>query len=116
MGVVLLAKNHGNCGKMNQRIEKAKQSWNLSNEIWYNFMEVVDETVILAFIGLMDLRGLAGMCNYDVKYLYNALMGPQPFGAIMNKNRFQFLYACISVDLMIFLLVKHDGSTKGLLQ
>ena len=77
-------------------------------------MDVVDETEILAFIGLMYLRGLAGMCNHDVKYLYSALMGPQPFGATMSKNRFQVLYACIS--LMIFLLAKHDGSTTGLLQ
>ena len=61
-------------------------------------MDVVDETEILAFIGLMYLRGLAGMCNHDVKYLYSALMGPQPFGTTMSKNRFQFLYACISFD------------------
>ena len=61
-------------------------------------MDVVDETEILAFIGLMYLRGLAGMCNHDVKYLYSALMGPQPFGATMSKNQFQFLYACISFD------------------
>ena len=82
----------------NQRIEKAKQNLNLSSKTWYNFMDVVDETEILAFIGLMYLRGLALMCNHDVKYLYSALMDPQPFGATMSKNRFQFLYACISFD------------------
>ena len=83
----------------NQRIGKPKQSLNLSNKTWYNFMDVVDETEILAFIGLMYLRGLAGMYNHDVKYLYSALMGSQPFGATMSKNPFQFLYACISFDL-----------------
>ena len=41
-------------------------------------MDVVDETEILAFIWRMYLRGLAGMCNHNVKYLYSALMGPQP--------------------------------------
>ena len=60
----------------NQRIEKAKQNLNLSSKTWYNFMDAVDETEILAFIGLMYLRGLAGMCNHDVKYLYSVLMGP----------------------------------------
>ena len=73
-------------------------------------MDVVDETEILAFIGLMYLRGLAGMCNHDVKYLYSAPMGPQPFGAIMSKNRFHFLYACISFDDLSIrpLRWKHD--------
>ena len=51
----------------------------------------------------MYLCGLAGMCNHDVKYLYSALMGPQPFGATMSKNRFQFLYACISFDDLFYL-------------
>ena len=48
----------------NQPIEKAKQ--NLSSKTWYNFVDVVDKTEILAFIGLMHLHGLAGMCNHDV--------------------------------------------------
>ena len=61
-------------------------------------MDFVDETEILAFVGLMYLRGLAGMCNHDVKYLYSALMSSQLFGATMSKNQFQFLYACISLD------------------
>ena len=77
-------------------------------------MDAVDETEILAFIGLVYLRGLAGICNNYVKYLCSALMGPQPFGATMSKNRLQVLYACIS--LMIFLLAKHDGSTTDLQQ
>ena len=61
-------------------------------------MDVINETEILAFIGLMYLRDLAGMCNHDVKYLYSALMVLQPFGATLSKNRFQFLYAYISFD------------------
>ena len=28
--------------------------------------------------------------------LYHSLMGPQPFGAKMTKNRLEFLYSCIS--------------------
>ena len=44
----------------NQRIEKAKQNLNISSKTWYNFMDVIDKTEILAFIGLMYLRGLQG--------------------------------------------------------
>ena len=51
-------------------------------------MDVVDKTEILAFIGLMYLRGLAGMCNHGMKYLCSTLMRPQPFAATMSKNRF----------------------------
>ena len=58
-------------------------------------MDVVDETEILAFIGLIYLRGLAGIRNHNVEYFYSALMGTQPFGAAMSKTQFQFLYACI---------------------
>ena len=75
-------------------------------------MDVVDETEILAFIG--PGRGLAEMCNHDVKYLYSALMSPQPFGATMSKIDFSF--CTLAFPLMIFLLAKHDGSTTGLLQ
>ena len=99
MGVVLLAKNPRNCGNMYKpTYRKGKTKFKFKHQTWYNFMNVVDETEILAFIGLLYLRGLARMCNHDVKYLYSALMGPQRFGATMSKNRFQFLYACISFD------------------
>ena len=77
-------------------------------------MDFVDETEILAFAGLMYLRGLADMCNHDVKYLYSALMSPQLFGATMSKNQFHF--CTLVFPWIIFLLAKHDGSTTGLRQ
>ena len=54
MEVVLLTKNLENCNNStNQRTQKAKQSLNLSSKTCYNFMDFVDKTDILAFIGLM---------------------------------------------------------------
>ena len=61
MGVVLLAKNSGNCGNMYKPTHrKGKTNFKFKQQIWYNFMDVVNETEILAFIGLLYLCGLAG--------------------------------------------------------
>ena len=51
-----------------------------------------------AFIGLVYLRGLSGLNNHDTEVLYSPIMGPQPFGATMSKNRLEFLYSCVSFD------------------
>ena len=53
---------------------------------------------ILAFIGLMYLRGLLVWTNHDVNILFNDLSGHRIFGATMSKNRFKFLFALISFD------------------
>ena len=53
---------------------------------------------ILAFIGLLYLRGLLGLNNHDVAILFNDLTGNPVFGSTMSKNRFKFLFSNISFD------------------
>ena len=53
---------------------------------------------ILAFIGLLYLRGLLGVNNHDVAILFNDLTGNPVFWATMSKNRFKFLFSNISFD------------------
>ena len=53
---------------------------------------------ILAFIGLLYLRGLLGLNNHDVAILFNDLAGNPVFGVTMSKNRFKFLFSNISFD------------------
>ena len=47
---------------------------------------------ILAFIGLLYLRGLLGLNNHDVAILFDDLTGNPMFGATMSKNRFKFYF------------------------
>ena len=51
---------------------------------------------ILAFIGLLYLRGLLGLNNHDVAILLNDLTGNPVFGDTMSTNRFKFLFSNIS--------------------
>ena len=53
---------------------------------------------ILAFIGLLYLRGLLGLNNHDVAILFNDLTGNPVFGVTMSKNRFKFLFSYISFN------------------
>ena len=49
-------------------------------------------------IGLLYLRGLLGLNNYDVAILFNDLTGNPVFGATMSKNMFKFVFSNISFD------------------
>jgi len=72
----------------------------------YTYIGLTNFREILAFIGLMYLRGLLGLCNHDVKRLFHKLSGNPIFGATMSKNRFKFLFA----HLMIIVLDQNVGS------
>ena len=82
----------------NTRIQKARESFKSTTKTLFSFTNDIDEIEMRAFIGLMYLRGLAGLNNHNTESLYHSLMGPQPFGATMSKNRLEFLYSCISFD------------------
>ena len=82
----------------NKRIEMARRAFQKVSASLLSFTRDTDDIEICAFIGLMYIRGFAGMNNHDVARLYDPIMGPPPFGATMSKNRFQFLYTCISFD------------------
>jgi len=82
----------------NKRIQTARRSFQNPSASLSSFTRDTDDIEIRAFIGLMYIRGFAGMNNHDVAHLYDPLLGPPHFGATMSKNRFQFLYACITFD------------------
>ena len=69
-----------------------------SNHSYDSCMKNTTASEILAFIGLMYLRGLLVWTNHDVNILFNDLSGHRIFGATMSKNRFKFLFAHISFD------------------
>ena len=81
----------------NARIQKAWESFKSTSKTFL-FTNDIDEIELQAFIGLMYLRGLAGLNSNNTKSLYHSLTAPQPFGATMSKNRLEFLYTCISFD------------------
>ena len=82
----------------NTRIQKARKFFKTISKPLFLFTNDIDEIEMRAFIGLMYLRGLAGLNNHKTKFLYHSLMGPQPFGATLRKNRVEFLYSKISFD------------------
>ena len=82
----------------NKRIEAARQAFKNVSPSLMSFTKDTDDVEVRAFIGLSYIRGFAGMNNHDVSHLYDPIMGPDPFGATMSKNRLQFLYACLSFD------------------
>ena len=69
-----------------------------SDHSYDSCMKNTTASEILAFIGLMYLRGLLAWTNHDVNILFNDLSGHRIFGATMSKNRFKFLFAHISFD------------------
>ena len=69
-----------------------------SDHSYDSCMKNTTASEILAFIGLMYLRGLLVWTNHDVNILFNDLSGRRIFGATMSKNRFKFLFAHISFD------------------
>ena len=64
----------------------------------YPYMRPTSVSEVLAFFGLMYLRGLLGLRNHDVHILFNDLTGNPIFGATMSCNRFKFLFANICFD------------------
>ena len=82
----------------NKRIENARLAFRNVSSSTLTFTKNTNHIEIYAFIGLLYVRGLAGMNNHDVAHLYDPIMGPPPFGATMSKNRMEFLYACITFD------------------
>ena len=67
-----------------------------------------------AFIGLLYLRGLAGLNNHDIAHLYHPTMGPPHFGATMGKIDFSF-YTPAYLS-MILTRENSDGKTIDLQQ
>ena len=59
----------------NTRIQKTQESFKSTSKTLFSFTNDIDETEIRAFIGLMCLRGLAGLNNHNTKSLYHFLMG-----------------------------------------
>ena len=82
----------------NKRIQTARQAFLQISAPLQSFTRDTDVIEMRAFIGLLYLRGLAGLNNHNIAHLYHPTMGPPHFGATMGKNRLQFLYACISFD------------------
>ena len=82
----------------NNCIKKVRKSFKSLSKTSFTFTCDVDKIKMRAFIGLVYLRKLSGLNNHDTEVLYNPIMGPQPFGATMSKNRLEFLYSCVSFD------------------
>ena len=57
-----------------------------------------DEDELLAYIGLVYLRGLLGMNTRDISHLYESVVGQAVFKATMSKTRFKLLNATICFD------------------
>ena len=99
----------------NKRIQTARQAFLQISASLQSFTRDTDVIEMHAFIGLLYLRGLAGLNNHDIAHLYHSTMGPPHFGATMGKNRLQFLYACIYLS-MILTRENSDGKTIDLQQ
>lgn len=84
----------------NNRIQNLKQRYReeILRDSRYSFLGDTSEQEILAFIGLMYMRGLLSLNSHDVSVLFNDKTGHPVFGATMSKNRFKFLLQNISFD------------------
>ena len=75
---------------------------NLSNEILqndkYTYIHTTDIAEVYAFIGLIYARGLLGQNNVSAEKIFSESYGHPIFTSTMSKNRFRFLYQCISFD------------------
>ena len=69
-----------------------------SDHSYDSCMKNTTASKVLAFIGLIYLRGLLVWTNHDVNIPFNDLSGHCMFGATMTKNRFKLLFVHISFD------------------
>ena len=77
---------------------KSGLSLQILNDCKYSFLYDTSTSEILAFVGMVYLRGLLGLANHTVDVLFNNMTGNLIFGATMSKSRFKFLLSHISFD------------------
>ena len=75
---------------------------NLLNKILqndkYTYVRTTDIAEVYAFIGQIYARELLGQNNVSAEKIFSDSYGHPIFTATMSKNRFRFLYQCISFD------------------
>jgi len=84
----------------NKKIQTVRSQFSNSilNDSRNSFIGLTNCGEILAFIGLLYLRGLLGLSGHDVSVLFGKLTGSPIFGATMSKNRFKFLFSHLTFD------------------
>ena len=83
--------------------EKITAFWNkVSSEILqndkYTYIHTTDIAEVYVFMGLIYARGLLSLNNVSAEKIFSDSYGHPIFTATMSKNRFRFLYQCISFD------------------
>ena len=73
-------------------------SQQILNDSKYPFLYDISTSEMLAFVGMIYLRGLLGRANHAVDVLFNNMTGNPIFGVTMSKNRFKFLLSHSSFD------------------
>ena len=82
----------------NKRIQFARQPFQHFSSFFLFFTRDTDKIELCAFFDLIYIRGFEGKNNHDLNHLYDPIIGAPPSGATTSKNRFKFLFTCVSFD------------------
>ena len=75
-------------------------SQQILNDSKYSFLDDTSTSEMLAFVGMIYLRGLLGLVDHSVDVLFNNMIGSPIFGATMSKNRFKFLLSHVFFEIL----------------